>query len=326
MAYSKYFELVKTFEKYLTEKAFSGKPENLYDPMNYMMNLGGKRVRPVLTMLGCEIYRGNIEHALPAALCVEIFHNFTLVHDDIMDKAPLRRGQQTVHKKWNEATAILSGDLMLVKAYEALLTSEKKLLTPLLETFNIAATKVCEGQQLDMDFENQESVKMDDYLEMIRLKTAVLLGASLEMGAICGGATEDQANKFYRFGELAGISFQIMDDYLDAFGTSDEVGKKLGGDILANKKTFLLIKALEIGDQRSNQELIDLHRDVNLDSKNKVDAVVSIFTELEIPVLALELAAKYNNMAMKEIMGLGLADSQLEPLTRFMDFLKTRSR
>jgi geranylgeranyl diphosphate synthase type II len=325
MSGSNYSELVKTFEQYLAENTFSGQPENLYNPMNYMMGLGGKRVRPVLTLLGCEIFGGSVDKALPSALCVEIFHNFSLVHDDIMDKAPLRRGQQTVHQKWNEAAAILSGDLMLVKAYEALLKSEMSLWPRLLETFNNTAIEVCQGQQWDMDFESMEYIVMSDYIEMIGLKTAALLGASLSMGAICGGATDDEAYKIRRFGELTGLSFQIMDDYLDAFGSSFEIGKQQGGDILANKKTFLLIKALEVGDERSKKELIDLHVDSQMDPKYKVEAVISIFTELEIPAMALEQAAKYNDLAMKEIMGLGLEDKQLAPLVGFMNFLKGRN-
>ncbi len=235
----------KKIENEFHGNPFSGTPQNLYDPLNYILGLGGKKIRPVLALIGCELYSGQIEKAIPAALTVEVFHNFSLIHDDIMDKAPVRRGKPTVHEKWDTNTAILSGDLMVVKAYEMLLKSEQIFWPELFLVFNKTAAEVCEGQQMDMNFETQMDVTETDYLDMIRLKTSVLLGCSLKMGAIVANASQEEALKIYNLGVNMGIGFQLMDDYLDAFGTPELVGKQTGGDILTHKKTIMVIKAMQ---------------------------------------------------------------------------------
>src|SRR5690606_31980665 len=215
-------------------------PKSLYDPLHYILSLGGKRIRPILTLAAAQMFSDNYKAAMPQSIAIEMFHNFSLIHDDIMDKAPLRRGKTTVHKKWNTNTAILSGDLLLIKAYEQLAQCKPNYLPEILHVFNKTATQVCEGQQFDMDFETAQTVTVNNYLEMIRLKTAVLLGCSLQIGAIIGAANQNDAQNCYTFGENLGIAFQLMDDYLDAFGNPEKFGKQVGGDILANKKTYLL--------------------------------------------------------------------------------------
>jgi geranylgeranyl diphosphate synthase type II len=231
-----YNHLLQIVEETIKNNPFKGKPENLYDPLNYILGLGGKRIRPVLTLMSAELFSDSIEKAVPSAMAVELFHNFSLIHDDIMDKAPLRRGQSTVHIKWDTPTGILSGDLMLVKAYEQLMLSEQKYWPALLTVFNKTASDVCDGQQMDMNFETQKNVLESDYLEMIKLKTSVLLGCSLKMGAIVADAEDSNCSELYNFGVNLGMGFQLMDDYLDAFGTPELVGKQPGGDILSDKK------------------------------------------------------------------------------------------
>ncbi len=220
-------------------------PENLYEPIRYILSLGGKRLRPAMTLAACEMYGGQIQDAIKPALGIEVFHNFSLLHDDVMDEAEMRRGKPSVHKKWNVNSAILSGDAMLVKSYQLISYVPEKLLPIVLETFSQTALEVCEGQQMDLDFENREDVSEEEYLEMVRLKTAVLLGCSLKIGALIGGADLAQADKLYEFGENIGIAFQIQDDILDSFGDEEMTGKKVGGDILNDKKTLLYIKAFQ---------------------------------------------------------------------------------
>lgn len=221
------------------------KPFPLYEPISYMMALGGKRLRPLMVLAAADAYAGDAKAAIPAAMAVEVFHNFTLMHDDIMDEAPLRRGKTTVHEKWNANSAILSGDAMLVQAYECLAECPASSLPQLLPIFNQTALEVCEGQQLDMDFEQRSQVELPEYIEMIRLKTSVLLAAALKMGALIGGAKEDEAQHLYRFGESMGIAFQLQDDFLDAFGDPEKFGKQVGGDIISDKKTYLWIRCME---------------------------------------------------------------------------------
>ena len=260
-------------------------PKELYDPISYILNLGGKRIRPLLSLLAYGLYRDNPEKILKQALAIEVFHNFTLMHDDIMDAAPIRRGKATVHEKWNHNIAILSGDVMLVKAYDLLLDTEPSLLREIIRDFNRTASEVCEGQQYDMNFESLETVSEEDYLEMIRLKTAVLLGLALKMGALLAGATPEDAQKLYDFGVNIGVGFQLKDDLLDVFADQAKFGKQVGGDIIANKKTFLLIKALELatGKEAKALEYWLSQKDFNKDEK--VTAVKKIYQTLGIKEL-----------------------------------------
>ena len=242
----------------LTELNLPDVPTGLYEPIRYMLALGGKRIRPLLTLMAADLFSmADIRQAVPAALAVELFHNFSLVHDDIMDEAPLRRGKPAVHKKWNANVAILSGDNLLIMAYEQLAKCPSDTLPVVLETFNKMANQVCEGQQLDMDFENSPAVNIDDYLHMIQLKTSVLLGAALKIGAILGNASSADAQHVYDFGVNVGLAFQLQDDLLDVYGDPEEFGKQRGGDILANKKTYLLLKALETADTQTASILHD---------------------------------------------------------------------
>jgi geranylgeranyl diphosphate synthase type II len=268
-------------------------PENLYDPISYILELGGKRLRPLLTLLGTQLYTNDFKKALKPALGVEVFHNFTLIHDDIMDKSPIRRGLPTVHKKWNENIAILSGDVMLIKAYELISEVDDKDLRQVLNLFNACATGVCEGQQYDMDFEDSDDVTVDDYIEMIRLKTAVLLGFALELGGLIGGASKKDQEILSAFGENIGIGFQIKDDILDVFGDHQKVGKQIAGDIIANKKTFLLIKALEKADQETFDKLNDWLDAKEFDAAEKVKEVTAIYVQLGVKEDAESLMNEY---------------------------------
>lgn len=256
-------------------------PSGLYDPIAYLLALKGKKIRPALTLLACNMYCDEVKEAIPAALAWEIFHNFTLMHDDVMDKADLRRGQATVHKKWNENTAILSGDAMLILSYKYLAKSPSLNLKILLDLFSDTAAKICEGQQFDMEYENRTMISEKEYIEMIRLKTAVMLGACLKSGAIVGGASENDQQNLYDFGMRLGIAFQIKDDWLDIYGNPDLFGKKQGGDILCNKKTFLLITALETANKEDKETLLYWLSN-NTQPNDKINAVRQLYDKLSI--------------------------------------------
>jgi geranylgeranyl diphosphate synthase type II len=273
-----YKELYTAVETQISSLSFTGNPQNLYDPIGYMLSLGGKRLRPVLCLMANEMFGGDVQRAMPAALAIEVFHNFTLVHDDIMDNAPIRRGKPTVHEKWNQTIAILSGDLMMIKAIDLLVSTQKTDVGKLIQIFNKAAAEVCEGQQLDMNFETMNEVQVQQYLDMITLKTAVLLGASLKLGAAIAGATDDDAEKIYLFGKHIGVAFQIQDDLLDAFGEGDKVGKKIGGDIAANKKTLLWIEALRLADASDKAALNSCLG--MTDEKEKINKVLDLYKKL----------------------------------------------
>lgn len=251
-------------------------PKNLYDPLHYFLDLGGKRIRPVLAMLAGELFHAEYSKTLPAALSVELFHNFSLIHDDIMDEAPLRRGKETVHTHWNRDIAILSGDVLFVKAYQQLEKASDQYIPSLLRIFNKTAVEVCEGQQMDMDFELRSDVTKEEYLEMIRLKTSVLLGCSLQMGAICAGATQEQQELLYNFGVKIGMAFQIQDDILDLYGNPETFGKQVGGDVFANKKTLLYLSAQELMEHVAFQDqVIGLFHKTN--NQRKIDAAKQLF-------------------------------------------------
>lgn len=294
----KYLALI---ESEIKKQKFGKKPESLYEPIRYIMNLGGKRLRPMLVLLSYSLYKKNPESIIKYATAVEAFHNFTLMHDDIMDKAPLRRGKATVHEKWNMNTAILSGDVMLVRVYDLFLDLPEKKLIEVLKAFNKCAAEVCEGQQWDMEFENKAKVTEREYLEMIRLKTAVLLGFSLELGAILADASESDRKALREFGVNLGIGFQLKDDWLDVYGDQKKVGKQVGGDIISNKKTFLLIKAIEKVNGSTKKELIDWLTVKRFNKKKKVNAVTSIYNSLKIGELTEKKAADYFLKAFKSI-------------------------
>lgn len=267
----------KEFLNFLEEHSKSKEPKNLYEPIQYILGLGGKRLRPVLTLMTTEIFDGNYKTALNAALSVEVFHNFSLVHDDIMDDAPLRRGQHTVHEKWDINTGILSGDAMLIMAYQLFENYEDSTFKALAKLFSKTALEVCEGQQYDIDFETRDNVTITEYLKMIEYKTAVLVAAAMQMGAIIAKAPSKEQNQIYEFGKNLGIAFQLQDDYLDTFGNTETFGKQIGGDIIENKKTYLYIKALEFSSDEEQQELKDLFSLTPNKSRHKIEKVKHIF-------------------------------------------------
>ncbi|MEI7499566.1 MAG: polyprenyl synthetase family protein [Bacteroidota bacterium] len=277
---------LKSLQARISE-AFSGtgffhEPIQLYEPIAYTLDIGGKRLRPVLVLMSCDLFGGDISKAVFPAMGVEIFHNFTLLHDDIMDNAPLRRGMETVHEKWDVNAAILSGDTMFVIAYEYVAKTDPELLPQVLDLFNETARKVCEGQQYDMNFEKQSDVTIPDYLLMIRLKTAVLIACSLKLGAILARADQGAAEKIYEFGIELGLAFQLQDDYLDAFGDTNKFGKTIGGDISTNKKTFLFLKAFEIAKEDSLIKLTNYFFDKEIDGAKRVTEIINIYRQLKI--------------------------------------------
>lgn len=267
------------FLSYMKNQLPEKEPRNLYEPIEYILNLGGKRLRPILVLMSADIFGGGRKKAIDAALAIEIFHNFSLVHDDIMDDAPLRRGKVTVHEKWNINTGILSGDAMLIFAYQFFENYPAEQFKSLAKLFTKTAIEVCEGQQYDVDFEERDDVSIEEYLKMIEYKTAVLVGAALKMGAIVSDASEDVQNKIYEFGRLLGIAFQIQDDYLDAFGDQAVFGKQIGGDIIENKKTYLYLKALELADESSAEQLSHLYSIAPENPKSKVETAKQIFID-----------------------------------------------
>lgn len=313
-------ELHEIIEKELADLYYPSTPKNLYDPIKYVLNIGGKRIRPILMLLSHQLFSEDIEKSLKAALGIEVFHNFTLLHDDIMDEAPLRRGLQTVHEKWDNNTAILSGDTMLVHSFDLISQVEHKHIRKILEVFNKSATKVCKGQQWDMDFEKREDVTLSEYLKMIEYKTSVLLSASLQIGGINGGASAEQQDHLYEFGKNIGIAFQLKDDLLDAFGNPEKFGKQVGGDIIVNKKTFLYLKALQLANESQRKQLIQLFSVLN--NENKVDEVKSIFSDLNIQKHTVDLIKAYYTKAMKHLDAIN--SDKKEPLFNFAEKIKER--
>lgn len=276
--------LAEKVELALKENSINGEPKELYEPIDYSLKMGGKRIRPTLVLMAGDLFGKKVEELMHLALAVEVFHNFTLLHDDIMDEAPLRRGKDTVHKKWGRDIAILSGDVMMVKAYEFLAQSDAAILPQLLSLFNQTAIEVCEGQQMDMNFEEQTEVSITDYIRMIELKTAVLLAAALKMGAIASGALASDADSIYDFGRNIGIAFQIQDDFLDAYADPEKFGKQVGGDILQNKKTYLLLTAIQEANESQTERLNDLLSN-NSDSQSKIEQMIALYDELNVPQL-----------------------------------------
>lgn len=274
-----------TIQNYLSQIDWTVEPRQLYEPIAYALEAGGKRIRPQLVLMGCALFDKNTEKALDAAMAIEIFHNFTLLHDDVMDKADVRRGRPTVHKRWNENTAILSGDAMMIKAYQFLEKTKPKKLQKILPIFTKTALQVCEGQQFDLNFEQLETISESDYFEMIRLKTAVLLAASLQIGAIIGNATDEDALQLYNFGIAIGTAFQLCDDFLDVYGNPKTFGKKIGGDILCKKKSFLLVKALETKNVELREKLQATINSNSLSDNEKIAQVTQLYNQLDLPKL-----------------------------------------
>jgi geranylgeranyl diphosphate synthase type II len=316
-------ELSVQFNKQFETKHFPTSPNTLYEPGEYFLTIGGKRIRPVMCIMGNELFSDIHPDAFIAARAIELFHNFTLVHDDMMDEASLRRGMPTVHTKYDSNTALLVGDVMLIRAYEFLQTVQPHYLPKILKIFNKTAREVCEGQQLDMDFSRMENVNMDQYIHMITLKTSVLLAASLEIGAIIGGAGEKNCEHLYEFGKKIGIAFQIQDDYLDAYGNAAEFGKEVGGDIKQNKKTFLLLHALSVANQEQAATLKHLLKN---DEADKVEKVLAIFNACGVAAWAEDLKVKYLKEAFDHLESIAVVSARKQPLIELANYLMSRNK
>jgi geranylgeranyl diphosphate synthase, type II len=314
-------ELSQLFIEKFEVDHFPDEPKTLYDPNRYFLQLGGKRIRPVLCIMGNELFDAINKDAWQVANSIELFHNFSLIHDDIMDNAPLRRGMQTVHEKYGQSTALLAGDVMLVKAYDYLNSISKDYSRSIISLFNKTAREVCEGQQLDMDFEKQPEVGFEEYLNMINLKTSVLLAASLQMGAILGGASERNQQLIYEFGRKLGLAFQVQDDYLDAFGDPDKFGKQVGGDIKANKKTFLLIHALQVASSEQKKTINDL---LLSNTDDKVAQVLEIFKACKVDEWAASLKEQFMREAFARLEDIAVLSKRKEPLKQLALYLIER--
>ena len=318
-------EFQEGLENRIQSFSFGTEPRELYQPITYLMGLGGKRIRPLLTVMAYTLYKEDYKSILTPSLAVEIFHNFTLMHDDIMDDAPLRRGKTTVHEKWNPNTAILSGDVMLVRAYDMLLKVTPDKLALCMEHFNRTAAEVCEGQQFDMNFENREQVAEDEYLEMIRLKTAVLLGFSLQYGAVLAGAEAEDIQRLYNFGVYIGIGFQLKDDLLDVYADKSKFGKQVGGDIISNKKTYLLIKAKELATGQETEKLTFWANVKVFNKEEKVEAVTSLYDALGIKALTERKMEEYFKKGFEQLAHLKVTNQDaLERLKFFAEDLINR--
>lgn len=317
-------ELQNIIKNTIEKLDFKLEPAELYDPISYTLSFGGKRIRPALTLLACEMFGGKIEDALNAAVSLEMFHNFTLIHDDIMDKAPLRRGRPTVYKKWNTDIAILSGDTLFAKAYQVAIDTKEEFLKKVLLVLTNVAIDVCEGQQYDMNFERDSNVTIEKYIEMIRLKTAALIGSCLKTGAIIGNACEDEADQIYRFGENLGIAFQLKDDILDIYGDEAVFGKKEGGDIVSNKKTFLYVKAFELAKDDDAKLLNHYFSGKNFDDNEKIDAVKSIYNRLSLKTITENEMDNYYHSALNHLNNINLGNEKKAELKKLAEKLMVR--
>ncbi|MCR9181898.1 MAG: polyprenyl synthetase family protein [Flavobacteriaceae bacterium] len=310
-----------TFLNYLSENIKTKEPQNLYEPISYILSLGGKRLRPILTLMSCELFNTPHQKALNAALAVELFHNFSLIHDDIMDNAPLRRGKETVHEKWDINTGILSGDAMLILAYQLFENYEANTFQQLAKLFSKTAIEVCEGQQYDVDFEERDSVSTEEYLHMINFKTAVLVGASMQMGAIIAGASKQCQNAIYEFGRNLGIAFQIQDDYLDVFGDPESFGKQVGGDIISNKKTYLYLTAKMEASATDSIELEQLYSLQPKNSADKIEAVTQIFINSGAQEKTKLKIKHFTEVAIQLLNNLQISESGKKQLSHFANQL-----
>jgi len=296
-----YEELYKLFSSHLGKQSFSKNPKELYEPIVYSLSQCGKRLRPIFTLMACDLFEGNIQKALPQALAIELLHNFTLMHDDLMDQSPIRHGKETVFKKWNPNMAILAGDALYVLAYDYTLQADLEILPDILSTFNKTALKACEGQQLDLNFEKRKIVSIEDYIEMIRLKTALLFGASLKIGAIIARASAEDTQHIYEFGINIGLGFQLKDDLLDLYGNEKVFGKKTGQDILENKKTYLFTKAMATADPKTKKLLLDYFHEKELPEKEKIRYFRKIFDTLDIEKLTNDAMYNYLNKGLEKL-------------------------
>lgn len=323
------FESIRSlFEAHLKEQYFEQAPQQLYDPINYLLTLGGKRARPAMSLMAHELYKPLDEDAYNVAMCIEVFHNFTLMHDDVIDEADTRRAQPTVHKKYNTNVAILSGDAMMIEAYEYLgKIQDSSKIPSMFKRFNRHALGVCYGQQYDMEFETREDVTIDEYIEMIRLKTAVLLGCSMALGAELAGASAQDIDHLEKFGENIGIAFQLQDDYLDTFGDAATFGKRIGGDIIQNKKTYLYLKALELASDEQRALLLELYSDsYSGDEEEKIDTVRTIFKELVIGEYTTQLMDAYNHLGLSHLEALDVASEKKQALRDLCTYLLNRNK
>ena len=309
---------------YLQSQYETKEPRNLYEPIHYILDLGGKRMRPVLTLMSAEVFDADFKLALPAALAVEVFHNFSLVHDDIMDDAPLRRGNETVHEKWNVNTAILSGDAMLILAYQYFEQYNTEVFRDLAKLFSKTALEVCEGQQYDVDFETRDDVTIPEYLKIIEYKTAVLVAAAMKMGAIVAETSKENADLIYDFGLNLGLAFQLQDDYLDAFGNPETFGKQVGGDIIENKKTYLYLKAIEFSDDNQKEQLLHLFSIQPEDNTDKIESVKSIFNESGASDATKKAIQEYTLKAFDTLQNIGIDNEKKDILRSFGENLMGR--
>ncbi len=313
------------FIEYLNDYSTLKEPQNLYQPIEYILNLGGKRLRPVLTLMTTDIFDEDYKRGIDAALAIEVFHNFSLIHDDIMDDAPIRRGQETVHEKWDLNTGILSGDAMLIMAYQLFENYENEVFKNLAKLFSKTALEVCEGQQYDIDFETRDDVTIPEYLKMIEYKTAVLVGAAMKMGAIVAKASNEDQNSIYEFGKNLGIAFQLQDDYLDAFGDSETFGKQIGGDIIENKKTYLYLKALEFSNEDDKLQLQDLFSIEPKDNTDKIETVKQLFVSSGSSDETKKAIEAYTNKAFSVLETINISANKKAVLKQFGDQLMKRS-
>lgn len=323
MSYS-FAQLLDKVNAHIEQLDYAHEPMNLYDPVKYILSLGGKRIRPAMMLMAYNIYRDDVEQILDPALALEIYHNFTLLHDDLMDHADVRRGKPTVHKRWDANTAILSGDVMLTLADVYMSRVDDAHFREVMATFHKTSIEIAEGQQYDMDFETRTDVTEAEYIEMIRLKTSVLLACALKIGAILGGATKEDAQHLYRLGECIGLAFQLRDDYLDVYGDPKVFGKKIGGDILCNKKTYLYINALRLANQEQRTELDRWATATEINPEEKIAAVTAIYTALGLPEKSRAIEEHYYTLAKAELEALGVSDSQKAVLAQFMAMLMER--
>ena len=315
----------KQFQAYLEAYNTIREPKNLYEPIQYILNLGGKRLRPVLTLMTADCFEGDVKDALDAALAIEVFHNFSLIHDDIMDAAPLRRGHQTVHEKWDLNTGILSGDAMLIMAYQLFENYPPEVYQKLTKLFSKTALEVCEGQQYDIDFETRNTVTISEYLKMIEYKTAVLVGAAMKMGAIIASASIEDQNRCYEFGKNLGIAFQLQDDYLDAFGDPETFGKQVGGDIIENKKTYLYLKALEFSSEKDKLHLKQLFSSETNNSSEKIQVTKQIFSASGSAEATQKAISFYTIKAFEILKTINISEPKKQILESFGTQLKTRN-
>jgi len=318
-------QLQNKTESEINKISFDVKPNNLFEPIKYILSIGGKRIRPLMTLMACNLFSDNIEPAIFPALGIEVFHNFTLLHDDLMDQAEKRRNKLTVHKKWNTNTAILSGDAMMIASYRLISQTQEPFLKDILNLFSSTATDICRGQQYDMDFEKQDNVSEDDYIEMIRLKTAVLIACSLKTGAIIGGASEYDAQCLYNTGINIGLAFQLQDDLLDVYGDSITFGKNTGGDILSDKKTFLYIKAIELATEQQKTTM-QKYRNLTNDylPEDKIKTFTNIYNELNIKHITQSMITQYYNKAMSGLEQIKVMNNKLNVLRQFAKDLMIR--